>query len=132
MPRVGSQKGRKVVVVEIGEFFFVTVVSVILSSVILVAFWPWMRNTRRLVGLAIGMILGIVAWNLMLNVTNATAMNVDSVFRVSGQDVGSGIFACAAAALVLGLVADPREAAGRVVGAAGIAGLITILVDLFG
>jgi hypothetical protein len=68
----------------------------------------------------------------MLNLTNAQAMNVDSVVRVSGQDVGSGVFACAAAALVLGLLADPGESAKRVVGAAGIAGLITILVDLFG
>jgi hypothetical protein len=120
------------VVVGLDELIFVTVVSVILSSVILVALWPWMRNARRLVGLSIGMVLGIVAWNLMLNLTNATAMNVDSAFRVSGQDVGSGVFACAAASLVLGLVVNPREAAGRVVGAAGLAGLITILVDLFG
>jgi hypothetical protein len=120
------------VVVGLGEFFFVTVLSVILSIVLLVAFWPWMRNARRLGALAIGMALGIVAWNVMLNLTNAQAMNVDSAYRVSGQDVGSGVFACAVGSLVLGLVADPREAAGRVVGAAGIAGLVTVLVDLFG
>src|SRR5438876_211530 len=119
-------------VVGLGEFIFVTVVSIILTVAIFVARWPWMRNARRLVALAIGMILGIVAWNVMLNVTNAQAMNVDSVVRVSGQDVGSGVFACATTALILGLVADPRETARRVVGAAGIAGLITMLVDLFG
>jgi hypothetical protein len=120
------------VVVGLGEFVFVTVVSLLLTGAILVALWPWMRNARRLSGLGIGMVLGIVAWNVMLNLTTAHAMNVDSVVRISGQDVGSGVFACAAAALVLGLVADPRESARRVVGAAGIAGLITVLVDLFG
>jgi hypothetical protein len=120
------------VVVGLGELIFVTVVSLILTVAILVTLWPWIRDKRRLVGLSIGMVLGIVAWNLMLNLTNATAMNVDSAVRVSGQDVGSGVFACASASLVLGLVADPGEAAGRVVGAAGLAGLITILVDLFG
>jgi hypothetical protein len=57
------------------------------------------------------MVLGIVAWNLVLNLTNARAMNVDSAYRVSGQDVGSGVFAFAVGALALGLITDRR--AGR-------------------
>src|SRR4051812_47867255 len=119
-------------VVGLDEFLFVTIGSVALSGVILAVLWPWMRDPRHLVGLAIGMSLGIVAWNVMLNLTNAQAMNVDSAFRISGQDVGSGVFACAATSLVLGLGAKPGELARRVAGAASLAGLITILVDLFG
>lgn len=118
-------------VVEPIEFVVVTVASVVLTGIVLVALWPWARDARRLVALAIGMALGIVAWNLMLNLTGATAMNVDSAYRVSAQDVGSGVFACAVGALALGLIADRRESAARVVGAAALAGLITLLVDLF-
>lgn len=118
-------------VVEPIEFVVVTVASVVLSAIVLAVVWPWARDARRLVALAVGMAIGIVAWNLMLDLTNATAMNVDSAYRVSGQDVGSGVFAIAVGSLVLGLVAARREAAGRVVGTAAIAGLITIVVDLF-
>ena len=118
-------------VVEPTEIVVVIVASVILSAIVLAALWPWARDARRLIALAIGMAVGIVAWNLMLNVTDATAMNVDSAYRVSGQDVGSGVFAFAVGALVLGLVTDRREPAGRIVGAAAIGGVITILVDLF-
>ncbi len=118
-------------VVEPVEFVVVTVVSVLLTWIVLAALWPWARDVRRLVALAVGMAIGIVAWNLMLNLTNAAAMNVDSAYRVSGQDVGSGVFAFAAASLVLGLWVDRREPASRVVGAAVLAGLVTILVDLY-
>ncbi len=113
------------------EFIVVILASAILSAIILAALWPWARDARRLIALVAGLAIGVFAWNLMLNLTGATAMNVDSAYRVSGQDVGSGVFGFAVACLALGLVADRHEPAGRVVGAAAIAGLITILVDLF-
>jgi hypothetical protein len=119
------------VVVEPGEILAVCVASVILTLIVVVAVWPRVRDPRQLVALVVGMVVGIVAWNVMLNLTNAAAMNVDSAYRVSGQDVGSGVFALAAGVLALGLIADRNEPAGRVVGAAAIAGLLTILVDLF-
>jgi hypothetical protein len=77
------------------------------------------------------MVAGIVVWNAMLNLTNAAAMNVDSAYRVSGQDVGSGVFALAIASLTLGLIAKRNEQAVTVVGAAAVAGLVTLIVDLF-
>lgn len=113
------------------EFVAVIVGSVVLSTIVLVALWPWARDARRLAALAVGMAIGIVAWNLMLNLTNAAAMNVDSAYRVSGQDVGSGVFAFAVAGLALGLVADRDAKATQVVGVTAIVGIITLVVDLF-
>lgn len=118
-------------VVGLDEIVVVTIISIILSIGVLAALWPWARDPRRLVAMAVGMTIGIVAWNVMLNLTNAAAMNVDSAYRVSGQDVGSGVFAFAVACLALGLVADRDAKASQVVGMAAIAGIITLFVDLF-
>jgi hypothetical protein len=119
------------VVVEPVEIVVVSVLSSILTVAIVAALWPTMRDARSLVALVIGMVAGIVVWNVMLNLTNAAAMNVDSVYRVSGQDVGSGVFALATACLALGLVAKRNERAVTVVAAAAVAGLVTLIVDLF-
>ena len=118
-------------VVEPAEIVIVSLMSCILTLAVVVAFWPGMRELRHLAALVIGMVIGIVAWNVMLNLTNAAAMNVDSAYRVSGQDVGSGVFAMAATSLALGLVAKRNERADRVVGVAAVAGLVTLFVDLF-
>lgn len=114
-----------------GEIVVVTIVSIVLSIVVLAALWPWARDPRRLAALAVGMMVGIVAWNVMLDLTGAVAMNVDSAYRVSGQDIGSGVFALAVAGLALGLVADRDAKASQVVGMATVAGIITLVVDLF-
>ena len=53
------------------------------------------------------------------------------IIGLSWEDVGSGVVALFATVLVLGLVTERREAAVRVVGAASIAGVIAMLVDLF-
>jgi hypothetical protein len=118
-------------VVEPGEILVVSAVSVILTLVIVVAVWPRVRDPGQLAALVIGMVVGIVAWNVMLNLTGAAAMNVDSAYRVSGQDVGSGVFVLATASLALGLVANRGGRADRVVGVAAVAGLVTLVVDLF-
>src|SRR5919202_4581751 len=105
-------------VVSLREFAFVTVGSVVLSLVILGALWPWARQPRRLAAVAVASAIGIVAWNAALNFGNATGFNVDSpVLGLSLQDVGSGILAFAATALMLGLVTDRDEPASRVLGA---------------
>jgi hypothetical protein len=120
-------------VVSLREFVFVTVASVVLSLAILAALWPWAREVRRLAAIAIASALGIAAWNLALNLGNATGFNVDSpVLGLSLQDVGSGVLAFATTALVLGLLTDRAQPAGRVVGASAIVGLVTVVVDLFG
>jgi hypothetical protein len=120
-------------VVSLREFAFVTVGSVVVSLVLLAVLWPWARQPRRLAAVAVGSTIGIVAWNAALNVGNATGFNVDGpVLGLSLQDVGSGVLAFATTALMLGLVTDRAEPARRVVGAAAIVGLITVLIDLFG
>jgi hypothetical protein len=120
-------------VVSVREFVFVTVGSVVLSIAVLAAVWPWARQPRRLATVAVASALGIVAWNISLNVGNAVGFNVDSpLFGLSLQDVGSGVLAFATTALALGLLTDRAEPATRVVGASAIVGLVTMIVDLFG
>jgi len=53
------------------------------------------------------------------------------VIGLSWQDVGSGVWAFLATALVLGLIALREEPAHRIVGAAGIAGVVAMVVDIF-
>ena len=120
-------------VVSLREFIFVTVGSVVLSLAVLAAVWPWARGLRRLATIGLATVVGIVVWNAALNLTNATALNVDSpVLGLSVQDVGSGVLAFVTTALVLRLLTDRTEPASQIFGAAGIVGLVTILVDLFG
>ena len=77
--------------------------------------------------------VGMAAWNFTLNATQAVPnFDVDApIVRVSWADAGSGVFACLVTALVFGLITDRSELAYRVVGAAAIAGLVAIGLDLF-
>ena len=74
-----------------------------------------------------------MAWNLTLNATRAVPnFNVDApVIPLSWADAGSGVFACLVTVLVLGLITDRDQPAGRIVGAAAIAGAVAIVLDLF-
>ena len=123
---------EEAMVVSVREFVFVTVGSVVISLVLLVALWPWARKIRRLAVIGLASAVGIVIWNLALNVANATALNVDSPFLgLSVQDVGSGVLAFIATGLALGLT-ERAEPVRRVLGISAIVGLVTIIVDLFG
>jgi low temperature requirement protein LtrA len=120
-------------VVSLREFIFVTVGSVVVSLAVLAAFWPWARPPRRLATIGVTTAVGIVLWNAALDLTNATALNVDSpVLGLSAQDVGSGVVAFLVTALVLSLVTDRGAPASRVLGVSAIVGLVTIVIDLFG
>lgn len=96
------------------------------------AAWPWARRRGRFAVAGLATILGFIAWNVTLNLANATGFDVDApVIHLSWQDAGSGVLAFAAAALALGLLAAREEPAGRVVGAAAIAGLVAMVFDIF-
>jgi uncharacterized membrane protein len=113
------------------EAVIVGPVAGILAALVLLT-WSWARLRFRFAVAGLATAIGAVLWNLALWNANATNMDVDGpVFRLSYQDVGSGVLAFAGVALVLGLGIEPAEPARRVVTAAGIAGVVTMILDLF-
>ena len=111
--------------------FVAALIAGVLSAAAL-AVWPWARHRGRFAVAGVATLVGWIAWHLVLNATRATGFDVDApVIRVSWEDVGSGVLALFATALALGLVTERREAAVRVVGAASIAGLVAMVLDLF-
>ena len=112
----------------------ILIFAVLAGVVVTVALaaWPWSRRRGRFWVSGLASTLGFVGWNLTLNATSATGFNVDApVIGLSWADVGSGVLAFVCTALVLGLIREREEPAGRVVGAAAIAGLAAMIVDLF-
>jgi hypothetical protein len=120
-------------VVSIREFVFVIVGSVALSVVVLAALAPWARDPRRLIAIALSATVGILIWNIGLNVTNDSALNVDSsLLGLSAQDVGSGVAAFVVTLLVVRFLTDRGEPFSRSLTAAAVVGVVTVVVDLFG
>ena len=113
----------------------VTYVSAVVAGVLAagtLAVWPWARRRGRFAIAGSATLVAWIAWHLLLNATRATGFDVDApVIGLSWEDVGSGVVALFATVLVLGLITDRREAAVRVVGAASIAGVVAMLLDLF-
>ena len=113
----------------------VTYVSAIVAGVLaaaVLAAWPWARSRRRFAVAGVATLASWVAWHLLLNATGAMGFDVDApVIRVSWEDVGSGVVALFTTVVVLGLGTERREAAVRVVGAAAIAGLVAMVLDIF-
>lgn len=114
---------------DIGIF---SVLAGVLTAAVLWFAWRWSRLKRRFIVAGVTSAVGFALWNLTLNATGAVPnFNVDApVIPLSWADAGSGVFACLLTALVLGLITDRDEPAGRVVGAAAIAGLVAIGLDL--
>jgi hypothetical protein len=110
-----------------------SVVAGVLTAAVLWFAWRWSRPQRRFIVAGVTATIGFALWNLTLNATGAVPnFNVDApVIPLSWADAGSGVFACLLTGLVLGLVTDREEPAEQVVGAAAIAGLVAILLDLF-
>ena len=75
--------------------------------------------------------LGWIAWNLLLNETDASGFDVDApVVMASWQDAGSGVLAFMVAALAL-TAYEPKETALRIVGSAALAGIVAFVFDIF-
>ena len=108
-------------------------VAGVLAAALLWAVWRWSRLKRRFLIAGVTTLVGFMAWNFTLNATQAVPnFDVDApIIRLSWADVGSCMFACLVTALVLGLITDRHEPAYRVMGAAGIAGLAAVALDLF-
>jgi hypothetical protein len=82
---------------------------------------------------AIGAAAGAFAWNAILRHTggNFFADAPITVFPISLQDTGSGVFATAFAALLLGFGALRTASGRRLALAAGLCGLSALLVDVY-
>jgi len=113
----------------------VTYASAIVAGVLTAAAltpWPWARLRRRFAIAGITTLISWIAWHLLLNATQAFGFDVDApIIRVSWEDVGSGVVTLFATVLVFGLGTERRERASRVVGAAAIAGLVAMILDVF-
>jgi hypothetical protein len=116
----------------IGEIVLFSVIAGLLAGAVLAA-WPCARLPARLVIAGLSTTIGMMVWYLTLNATQAGRLfDVDAlIVRVSWADAGSGIFAFVVCALALGLGRDRQEDARRVVGAAAIAGIVALVLDLF-
>ena len=111
---------------------FVIVGSVILSLVIVAVLLPWARAARTFVLIGVSCTLGIIVWNVALNVANAGALNVDTdILGLSVQDVGSGVLAFVATFIAL-FLGDRGQPIRRPFAASAIVGLVTLIVDRFG
>jgi hypothetical protein len=76
----------------------------------------------------------LVAWNAILRATHADSFFTDAPMRIlpaSWQDAGSGVFALATAALILGLGPLRTLPARRVVSLCLLTGLAAFLVDVY-
>jgi hypothetical protein len=122
---------RGALVYGVSVIYVSAVVTGVLAAAVLAA-WPWARSRRTFVVAGITTLVSWIAWHLLLNATGATGFDVDApVIRVSWEDVGSGVVALFATVVVFGLSTERREPAVRVVGAAAIAGLVAMVLDVF-
>lgn len=92
------------------------------------------RRPGTLVAVAVGAFAGPFAWNAVLRAVDAPQFFVDApppVFPVSWQDTGSGVFAFAVLALVLGMGPLRSAPAQRVILLAGLGSIAALVVDVF-
>ena len=92
------------------------------------------RQPRTLLTVAAGVCCGTWIWNTMLNVRQAGVIDVDIPFKpfpISWQDTGTGVFAFAAATLLLVATVHRNEPGRRTLKIAGIAALAALIMDIY-
>jgi len=105
-----------------------------LAAGVLVAFAARDQRVAAALGAAVGAAVGPIAWNAILRATHADSFFTDApitVMPASWQDTGSGVFAIATTALVLGLGPQGGQPARSTVGLSLLAGLAAFLVDVY-
>ena len=115
-----------------GVILYGAVLSAVVAAVFV--FLAREREPAGLIGAAAGAFLGPLAWNAILSFTAASQFFVDApipLFPVSWQDTGSGVFAVAAAAPLLGLIVPPVTSARRVAILSLLCGLAALVVDVY-
>lgn len=108
-----------------------------LSAVVAGATLAALARPRRLAVILTGVLatgIGPLAWNAILRATHASQFFTDAPLRLlpaSWQDTGSGVFALAASAVLLGLGPLATAPARRTIGLAAVCGLAAFLVDVY-
>jgi hypothetical protein len=108
-------------------------VSAVLAGAALAA----LARPRHATVIAAGVVAtaaGPAAWNAILRATHASQFFTDAPLRLlpaSWQDTGSGVFALAATAVLLGLGPLAAAPARRTIGLAALCGLAAFLVDVY-
>lgn len=105
------------------------------AALAVIALWFLLKESRVpvLVSSAAASLLGPLLWDLILRHTGGKFL-VDApgyVFPVSYEDTGSGVFAAAIAALLLGFGALRAEIGRRVALNVLVCGLAAFLVDIY-
>jgi hypothetical protein len=105
-----------------------------LLALVLVAIVARERRLPVLAVIAVGAVAGPVAWNAILRATNANQFFTDApipLCPISWQDTGSGVFALAVSALLLGFGPLRTAPAQRLALLAGLGALGALLVDIY-
>ena len=108
-----------------------------LSGVLAAGVLAFVARPHRLaaaVGGGLATFAGALAWNAILRAAHGDQFFTDApvaVLPASWQDTGSGVFALAAATVVLGAAMLPAVPARRLVGYAAVCGLVAFLVDVY-
>ncbi len=108
-----------------------------LSAVVAGAALAALARPRRPAVILTGVVAtaaGPLAWNAILRATHASQFFTDAPLRLlpaSWQDSGSGVFALAATALLLGVGPLAAAPARRTIGLAALCGLAGFLVDVY-
>jgi hypothetical protein len=116
-----------------GTILYGAVLSGLLAAA-LVALAIRPRRPAVIAAAAAGALAGAIAWNAILRAAHGSEFFTDApiaVMPASWQDTGSGVFAVAVAALVLGAGPLATGTGRRVAAAAALAGVAAFLVDVY-
>ena len=108
-----------------------------LSAVVAGAALTVLARPRQPAVIAVGVLAiaaGLLAWNAILRATHASQFFTDAPLRLlpaSWQDTGSGVFALATAAVLLGVGPLSATPARHAIGLALLCGLAAFLVDVY-
>ena len=116
-----------------GSIAYGAALSALLAAIV-VALAMRERRPAVLVSAALAAAAGPLAWNAILHDVGGDRFFHDApvvVFPVSYQDTGSGVFATAAAALILGFGALRASSARQLALAALLCGVSALVVDVY-
>jgi hypothetical protein len=115
-----------------GSIFYGAALTTVVAAPVFV-FVKRERSPLVLVPALAATLLGPITWNAILHRAGGNGFFVDAPFKpfpISWQDTVDGIVTLAVASVFLG-IALRREAAGRVLSLAALAGTIALLVDVY-